>query len=204
LPWRREIWAERIVVRQRNLSERRDDLMGLWPSLWSPRRVTAQATMSRCGAGDPSGLVAGPGLRTSVCAGVRSDIRVRPGIRTTPGICPSLCRSGSGSRRLCQTQWYCRNAHHNHSEFNPVNLSHVIFPPSASPFVWATYLSVSPPIFRTRSAIGRSSRKADRHVHPAASDNHRSADHSCASGNSSFSRTGRTRQSTISPAPQAK
>ena len=79
-------------------------------------------------AGDPSGLIADPGLRSSVYPDVCSDIRVRPGTRTTPEICPSLngagevaaqgavargcadggsgfiASAGSGSRRLRQTQ----------------------------------------------------------------------------------------------------
>jgi hypothetical protein len=99
-------------------------------------------------------LIADPDLRTSVYPGVCSDIRVRPGTRTTPEICRSLngagevaaqaagargcadggsgfiASAGSGSRRLRQTQWYCRNAHRDHSEFNQGDVSHIIFPPS--------------------------------------------------------------------------
>jgi hypothetical protein len=99
-------------------------------------------------------LIADPGLRTSVYPDVCSDIRVRPGTRTTPEICPSLngagevaahaavargcadggsgliAPAGSGPGRLRQTQCYCRNADRNHSNFNRCNLSHIIFPPS--------------------------------------------------------------------------
>lgn len=99
-------------------------------------------------------MIADPGLRTTVYPYVCSGIRVRRGNRTTPEICPKLggaggvavkaavsrrCGSdgagliasvGSGSRRLRQTQWYRRNADHNHSKFNRCNLSHIIFPPS--------------------------------------------------------------------------
>ena len=77
-----------------------------------------------------------------------------PVLGTTPEICSSLSGAGevaaqaavarscadggsgfiasanSGSRRLRQTQWYCRNADRDHSKFNQGNLSHIIFPPS--------------------------------------------------------------------------
>jgi hypothetical protein len=41
-----------------------------------------------------------------------------------------IASTGSGSRRLRQTQWYCRNADRNQSKFNRCNLSHIIFRPS--------------------------------------------------------------------------
>src|SRR5207253_6199994 len=105
-------------------------------------------------AGDPTGLIADPGLRTSVYPNVCSGIRVRPGTYAPRGICPKLgsaggdaaeaavsrrCAGGgagliasarSNSRHLRQTQWYCRNADRNQSKFNRCNLSHIIFPPS--------------------------------------------------------------------------
>jgi hypothetical protein len=66
------------------------------PSLSGVGAVTAQATKSRSGAADdPTGLIADPGLRTSVYSDVCSDIRVRPHTRTTPEVCPSL--SGVGA-----------------------------------------------------------------------------------------------------------
>jgi hypothetical protein len=95
-------------------------------------------------------LIADPGLRSSVYPDVCSDIRGRPGTRTTPEICSSLngagevaaqaavaygcadggsgfiAPDGSGSRRLRHTQWYCRNADRDHSKFNQGNLSHII------------------------------------------------------------------------------
>ena len=79
-------------------------------------------------AGDPTALIADPGLRTSVYPGVCSDIRVGRGTRTTLEICTKLGGAGgvaaqaavsrrcgsdgagliasavSGSRRLRQTQ----------------------------------------------------------------------------------------------------
>jgi hypothetical protein len=64
---------------------------GIYSSLCSPRRVAARATFRRSGAGHPNGLIAGPRLRTNVCRGVCSGIRVRSGIYNTPGICPGLC-----------------------------------------------------------------------------------------------------------------
>jgi len=99
-------------------------------------------------------LIADPGLRTTVYPRVCSNIRVGRGTRPTPEICPSLngagevaaqaavargcadggrgliASTGSGSRRLRQTQCYCRNADHNQSKFNRWNLSHNFFPPS--------------------------------------------------------------------------
>ena len=99
-------------------------------------------------------MIADPGLHSSVYPDACSDIRVRPGTRTTPEICPSLngagevaaqaavargcadggsgliAPAGSGPRRLRQTQWHCRNADRNYSKFNRCNLSHIIFPPS--------------------------------------------------------------------------
>jgi hypothetical protein len=102
-------------------------------------------------------LIADPGLRSSVYPDVCSDIRVPPGTRTTPEICPNLngvgevaaqaavaggcadggsgfiASAGSGSRRLRQTQWHCRNADRNQSKFNRCNLSHIIsFHPTSS------------------------------------------------------------------------
>jgi len=41
-----------------------------------------------------------------------------------------IASARSVSRRLRQTQWYCRNADRNQSKFNGCNLSHIIFPPS--------------------------------------------------------------------------
>ena len=99
-------------------------------------------------------MIADPDLRTSVYPNVCSGIRVRLGNHTTRGMCPKLdgvggvaaqaavsrrCGSDgagliasavSGSRRLRQTQWYCRNADRNQPKFNRCNLSHIIFPPS--------------------------------------------------------------------------
>jgi hypothetical protein len=37
-----------------------------------------------------------------------------------------IASANSGSRRLRQTQWYCRNADRNQSKFNQGNLSHII------------------------------------------------------------------------------
>ena len=117
--------------------------------------VTAHATKSGSGAADdPTGWIADLALRTSVYPDACSDIRVRPGTRTTPEVCPSLngaggvaaqaavsgrCAGGgtglidsarSDSRHLRQTPWYCRNADPDQSKFNRCNLSHIIFPPS--------------------------------------------------------------------------
>jgi hypothetical protein len=99
-------------------------------------------------------LIVDPGLRSSVYPDACSDIRVRSGTWTTPEICPSLngarevaaqatvargcadggsgfiASAGSGSRRLRQTQWNCRNADRYQSKFNRCNLSHIMFPPS--------------------------------------------------------------------------
>jgi hypothetical protein len=129
---------------------------GIYPSLGGTGGVAARDTKSRGGAaGDPTGRVADPCLRTSVYPNVCSGIRVRPGTHITRGIRPKLGGTGgvagqaavsrrcadsggadliasarSSSRRLRQTQWYCRNAHRNQSNFNRYNLSHIIFPPS--------------------------------------------------------------------------
>ena len=97
-------------------------------------------------------MIADPGLRSSVYPDVCSDIRGRRGTRTTPEICSTLngagevaaqaavsrgCADGgsgfvasarSGSRRLRQSQWYCRNADRNQSKSNRSNLSHIISP----------------------------------------------------------------------------
>ena len=101
----------------------------IYPSLCGAGGVAARATKSRSdAAGDPTGLIADPDLRTSVYPNVCSGIRVRPGNHTTRGICPKLdgvggvaaqaavsrgCARGdtgliasarSDSRRLRQTQ----------------------------------------------------------------------------------------------------
>ena len=119
--------------------------------LCSAHRFAACASKPPSGAaGDANGLIADPGLRTSVYSDACSGIRVRSGNRTTRGICAQLgCAGGvaaqaavsrqcgdsdpslitsvrSNSRPLRQTPWYCRNAHHNHSKFNRCNLSHIV------------------------------------------------------------------------------
>ena len=130
---------------------------GIYPSLGGAGRVATQAAKSRGGAADdPTGWIADSCLRTSIYPNVCSGIRVRPGTTdTTRWICPKLGGAGgvaaeaavsrrcgdsggadliasarSSSRRLRQTQWYCRNAHRNQSNFNRYNLSHIILPPS--------------------------------------------------------------------------
>jgi hypothetical protein len=129
---------------------------GIYPSLGGTGGVAARDTKSRAGAADdPTGWIADPGVRSSVYPDVCCDIRVRPCTHATPEICPKLGPAGgvaaeaavsrqcgdsggadliasdrSSSRRLRQTQWYCRNAHRNQSNFNRYNLSHIIFPPS--------------------------------------------------------------------------
>jgi hypothetical protein len=127
---------------------------GIYPSLGGSGGVAARDTKSPSGAADdPTGWIADPGLRSSVYPDVYSNIRVRSCTHTTPEICPKLgpasgvaaeaavsrqCGDSGGadliasarsnSRRLRQTQWYCRNAHRNQSNFNRYNLSHIIFP----------------------------------------------------------------------------
>ncbi len=41
-----------------------------------------------------------------------------------------IASARSGSRRLCQTQWYRRNGDRNYSKLNRLDLIHIIFPPS--------------------------------------------------------------------------
>lgn len=129
---------------------------GIYPSLGGTDGIAARDTKSPSGAAyDPTGWIADPGLRSRVYPDMCCDIRVRPCTHTTPEICPKLGGAGgaaaqaagprwcadsggadliasarSDSRRLRQTQWYCRNAHRNQSKFNRCNLSHIIFPSS--------------------------------------------------------------------------